>query len=144
MGALKLLALDESDLVVISAQMQDAVTKPEAFDWAQRAQRFTLVASRFAWDAEKGGRAGSHERRRTRLSFARVTRVQAQGLAPKGDEALSLLAIRFISGDLPAGVIELTFSGGKALKLDVECIEVQMDDLGAAWETRYKPQHPAG
>ena len=144
MGALKLLALDESDLVVISAQMQDAVTKPEAFDWAPRAQRFSLIASRFAWDAEKGGRARGHERRRTRLSFARVTRVQAQGIAPKGDDALSLLAIRFISGDLPAGTVELTFAGGAAVRLAVECIEAQMDDLGAAWETRFKPQHPAG
>ena len=145
MDGLKLLALDESDLTVISAQMQDAITKPALLDYAPAAKRFTFVANRFAWDAEKGGRSASHERRQTALSFARVTGVKTIGIK-RGDDSqvLSLLAIRFGLGETPAGTIELVFADDAAIRLDVEVIEVQMTDLGAAWETSFKPRHPAG
>lgn len=145
MDGLKLLALDESDLTVISAQMQDAITKPDMIDYAPAAKRFTLVANRFAWDAEKGGRARSHERRSAALSFARVTGVKTFGVR-RGDDGqvLSLLAIRFVPGQAPAGTIELVFADQAAIRLDVEVIEAQMSDLGGAWETSFKPRHPTG
>jgi hypothetical protein len=37
----------------------------------------------------------------------------------------------------------LNFSGGGAIRLEVECIEAELSDLGAAWSTRRKPQHAA-
>lgn len=144
MDGLKLLALDESDLTVMSAHMQDAVTRADFLDYAPAAKRFTLVASRFAWDAENKGSDRSHERRRTALSFARVNKVRTSGIR-RNDQSqiLSLLAIRFVSGQAPAGTIELIFADDAAIQLDVEVIEAQMSDLGAAWETRYKPRHPS-
>ena len=33
------------------------------------------------------------------------------------------------------------YSGGAAVQLDVECIEAELRDLGAAWATRTKPAH---
>jgi len=36
----------------------------------------------------------------------------------------------------------LTFSGGAAIRLGVECIEIELKDLGAAWATKHSPQHP--
>ena len=55
---------------------------------------------------------------------------------------LSLLAILFHPGpEAPAGVIELTFSGGGALRAEVECIEVALDDLGLSWDTPRRPDH---
>lgn len=146
MDCLKLLALDESDLTVISAQMQDALTKPATFDYRPGARRFSLVANRFAWDAETGTRAQGHQRRQAALSFARVRAVRTIGVR-RGDrdQVLSLLAIRFAPGDAaPAGTIELVFADEAAIRLDVEVIEAQMADLGAAWETSFKPRHPAG
>jgi hypothetical protein len=56
---------------------------------------------------------------------------------------LSLLAIQFepqVEGD-PAGSISLVFAADAAIRLDVECIEVEMRDLGAAWTTEMKPEH---
>ena len=41
----------------------------------------------------------------------------------------------------PAGVVELTFSGGAAIRLDVECVDAQMRDLGVRWSARHKPGH---
>jgi hypothetical protein len=36
----------------------------------------------------------------------------------------------------------LYFAGDVIVQLDVECIEAEMRDLGPAWRTRNKPQHP--
>ena len=144
MDGLKLLALDESDLTVISAHMQDAVTRADYLDYTPSARRFMLVASRFAWDAENRRATRSHERRRTALSFARVNGVRTVGIRRNDrEQVLSLLAIRFLPSDAPAGFIELVFSDNAAIRLDVEVIEAQMSDLGAAWGTRYKPRHPS-
>lgn len=145
MDRLRLMALDAEDLAVISAQVQDAVTKPEALDYRPREKRFTIVVNRFAWDAaERKSSAGkSFERRQSVLSFARVSKVRSSGIR-RGDasQVLSLLAVRFIETDLPAGTIEMVFSDGPLIHLDVECVEAQLEDLGGAWETRFKPRHP--
>ena len=145
MDRLKLMALDAEDLAVISAQVQDAVTRPDAFDFAQREKRFTLVINRFAWDAaDAKPRSGSaYERRQSALSFARVLNVRSTGVRRgDADQVLSLLAIRFAETDAPAGTVELVFADGPLIHLDVECVEAQLEDLGGAWETRFKPRHP--
>ncbi|WP_246272888.1 DUF2948 family protein [Oricola thermophila] len=145
MDRLKLMALDADDLAVISAQVQDAVTKPEAADYRPREKRFTMVINRFAWDAAEGARRSrkGFERRQAVLSFARVMKVRSTGIRRDGDgQVLSLLAIRFAETDAPAGTIELVFADGPLIHLDVECIEAQLEDLGGAWETRFKPRHP--
>ena len=36
----------------------------------------------------------------------------------------------------------LTFSGDASIQLQVECIEAELKDLGPAWRTRCKPEHP--
>jgi len=146
MDRLRLMALDAEDLAVISAQVQDAVTRPDAIDFRPREKRFTLVVNRFAWDAseKKSGAGKAFERRQSVLSFARVLNVRSTGIR-RGDtdQVLSLLAIRFSESDAPAGMIELVFADGPLIHLDVECVEAQLEDLGGAWETRFKPRHPA-
>ena len=56
---------------------------------------------------------------------------------------LSLLAISFAATDAPAGTVELVFSGGGAIRLEVECIEARLADLGGAWEASSRPVHKA-
>jgi hypothetical protein len=38
--------------------------------------------------------------------------------------------------------VTLAFAGGGAVRLNVECIEAELRDLGPAWEAKGKPQHP--
>src|SRR6266542_4402859 len=57
------------------------------------------------------------------------------------DAILCLLSIGFEPGDPPSGTIVLNFAGGGTIKLEVECIEAQLDDLGPAWETAHVPWH---
>lgn len=144
MTSLKLLALDTEDLAVISAHIQDSVFKVGDISYTPRSGQVSLVVNRFAWEAiaEKGG---AYERRRAALTFKRVNAVRSLGLDRKDkDQVLSLLAVRFEQrGDGPEGTIELALSGTGTVALDVECIEAQLADVGGAWETEWKPRHPA-
>jgi hypothetical protein len=36
----------------------------------------------------------------------------------------------------------LHFADGAAIRLQVECIEAEMTDLGPAWQAKSKPEHP--
>ncbi len=141
---LKLVALDEEDLQILSAHLQDAVLKVGDLHYVAREKRFILTANRFAWEAAKGGlfRKPAYQRRRAALHFNRVNAVKATGIdRDQPETVLSLLAIRFVPGDAPAGAIELTFSADAAIRLEVECVEAQLSDLGAAWEAASLPRH---
>lgn len=142
MPPLKLTALDADDLAIISAHMQDAVLTVGDIRYLTGAKKLALVVNRFDWETAPG-EDGAAQRRRTGLQFARVRRVRSQKIRREAPDAvLSLLAIRFTPGENPPeGEIELTFSGGGALRLDVECIEAAMKDLGEAWATRSIPRH---
>ncbi len=41
------------------------------------------------------------------------------------------------------GVATLVFSGGAAIRLELECIEVRLKDLGPVWEADGRPDHEA-
>ena len=138
MTDLKLLALDSEDLEVISATTQDAIVRVADMGYAQADKRFALLMNRYAW--EEGGKKG--QRRRTALHFDRVEAVQAAGINLESQEgALELLAIRFLPTSDPAGTVELSFAGGGTVRLTVECLEARMQDLGAAWAAKLKPEH---
>lgn len=146
MDLLKLAALDEEDLSVISAHVQDAVAKVGEMTFAKQEKRFAMAMRRFVWEKEKGGlfRRTTHERRLAALNFDRVLAARSTGIDKNRPETvLSLLAVRFMPGDAPSGTIELAFSGGATIHLDVECIEARLSDLGAAWETPVRPRHSA-
>lgn len=144
MDMLKLVALDDEDLQIISAHLQDAVLKVADLAYHPREKRFVLAANRFVWENpdKKTLRKRSFERRRTALHFDRVIGVKVVGIdRTRTDDVLSLLTVNFTVGDAPAGIIELIFSGNAAIRLDVECIETQLTDLGPAWETGSRPHH---
>ncbi len=142
MELLKLAALDAEDLAVISAHLQDAVLQRGDMTWLPAQRRFVLVARRFDWAAPEGT---PPRRRLTGLHFERVLGVKARGLAPDtpSAEPLELLAITFEPRDPPSGCATLVFAGGAAIRLDLECIEVRMRDLGPVWEAEGRPDHEA-
>jgi hypothetical protein len=137
--ALRLLALDAEDLAVVSCNLQDAVVRVADIAFLPRQRRFALLASRFDWVAAEAGRM---ERCRAGLHFEHVTRVASAGFQ-QGDTntVLNLLSIAFEETEAPAGTIVLTFSGGSAIRLDVECVDAQMRDVGPRWTAHHKPGH---
>lgn len=145
MDKLKLIAFDAEDLAVVSVHLQDAVLKVADMAYQPRAKRFVAVLNRFDWSGALKAAKTRPERRQTALRLERVLDAKHSGidLRRKGD-VLSLLAMQFEAkaADDPAGVITLIFAGGAAIRLEVECIEVELKDLGPAWRARSKPQHP--
>lgn len=142
MTPLKLLALDEEDLQVVSSHLQDAVVRVGDMAYVPSQKRFAAILNRFDWESAKQD-SGNFQRRRTALRFDRVLRAQHRDLRPeKPDRVLSLLAVQFEAGDAPSGKVTLLFSGEVTIQLDVECVEAELRDLGPAWATRNKPEHP--
>jgi hypothetical protein len=70
-------------------------------------------------------------------------RLQDPNLDQAGKDArLNLLAVEFAETDSPAGTITLTFSGGGVIRLDVECLEAELADLGEVTAAALCPDHP--
>ncbi len=148
---LRLMALDEDDLNVISACLQDAVLKVGDMALVPEARRFAMLVNRFAREAgtTRQGLRKVYQRRRTAVHFEGVRSARSTGMdRDDTDQVLSLLAVHFEPdpepGSEPAGEISLVFAGEAMITLRVDYIEAQMSDLGPAWSTPRAPRHPAG
>ncbi|TPW32179.1 DUF2948 family protein [Martelella alba] len=139
---LKLMALDEEDLAILSAYMQDAVFLTKDARFSQESGLFELRANRFVWE-KKRSFFRKPERRRTSLIFKRVQAVRSVGIIRGAtDKVSNLLAIQFEkNGEGPDGSIILSLSGGGEIMLDVEVIEVALSDISGSWEARATPRH---
>lgn len=150
MPDLKLIALDREDLSVISTHFQDAVFRVADMAYLPRDKRFAAVGNRFDWavtlTASAKTKKSGFERRRSGLRIDRVLDAKVHGVDLKDpSQTLALLAIGFEPGASPDAVeghVTLTFSGGAAIRLMVECLEVEMKDLGGAWSAKRSPKHP--
>src|SRR5262249_36737205 len=143
MDLLKLIALDGDDIEVLSAHLQDAVAKAADIHWRPAEKRVIVGLNRFDWEAANGA-LPEFRRRLAVLRFERVVSCQCRNCSNCKDgkrEVLNLLAVSFEPTDLPAGVVTLTFSGGAALRLEVECLEVELADLGPSWTAESCPMH---
>jgi DUF2948 family protein len=139
---LKLVALDMDDIEVISTHLQDAIIKVSDILWHPAEQRLVLALNRFDWEAANGDDP-HYFRRRTALRFERVRSLKCRNVRSADKNAvLNLLAVEFDENDPPAGIVALVFSGDAALRLEVECLEVELADLGPAWTTVKCPAHP--
>lgn len=151
MTALKLAAIDAEDLAILSSQTQDAVVKVGDIKWLAAEGRLIMTMNRFAWEEALSqkkswfGPKPTYERRLAILHFDRVSAVQARNIRMDAKDAvLDLLSLTFEQqGDGPEGSVALTFAGDAELRLKVECIEAQLSDTGAAWETENLPEHEA-
>jgi hypothetical protein len=143
METLKFAALDEEDLEVVSTHVQDAVVKVSDVIWRPHEKRLIIALNRFDWEAA-AGTAPEYRRRRAALRFERVLACKCRNADPKAkDQVLNLLAVEFTETNPPAGTVSLTFSGGGVLRLEVECLECELADLGPVWTTACCPDHAA-
>ena len=141
MDQLKFVVLDAEDLAVVSTHLQDAVLKVSDVLWRPQEKRLVLALNRFDWESAQGD-TPQFRRRRSALRFERVLSCKCRHLDPAGKESvLNLLAVEFSPTEAPSGVVTLTFSGEGALRLEVECLEAELADLGPAWTAASCPIH---
>ena len=141
MQPLKLIALDPDDIAVVSTHLQDAVVKVADIVWLPSEHRLVIGLNRFDWEA-CGCEDPCYKRRRTALRFDRVMAFRCRNVDCKAkDTVLNLLAVEYDETDAPAGTVTLIFSGGAALRLEVECLECELADLGPTWDAKARPEH---
>jgi len=138
MDLLKLVALDAEDLAVVSAHLQDALLRVSDVVYLPKERRFALQTRRFDWEAKPD----TPQRRLACLHFEHVTAVRVRGIDQQNKDAvLSLLAMSYQERDAPSGTVTLIFAEGGAIQIDVECIEMQMKDVGPVWAAESRPSH---
>ena len=127
---LRLVALDPEDLSVISAHVQAARVQAADIIWRQDEKRLVIGLNRLDWEQTLAGETGPR-RLIAALRFDRVLACKARNIDVEAPEAaLELVGIEFHPADPPSGSALLMFSQGGALRLDVECLECELTDLG--------------
>ena len=129
---LKLIALDADDLAVISAHVQDARVQASDIIWRQGEKRLVVGMSRLDWEQTLSGETAPR-RLIAALRFDRVLSCKSRNidLRRRRKQRSNWSGSSFIPRDTPSGSALLLFSHGGALRLDVECLECELTDLGA-------------
>jgi hypothetical protein len=104
-----------------------------------------MALNRFDWMSAvepKPENKANYRRCRTALRFERVISCRCRNIDQSDKEArLNLLAVEFADRDVPAGIVTMTFSGGGVIRLEVECLEAELADLGEIFVTGACPNH---
>jgi Protein of unknown function (DUF2948) len=135
---LKLLALDREGLGVISAHAQNTCVKRSDMAWLPRQRRFVVAGMRYDW---VGAKTGPAERVSSVLRFDRVLKVSRLGMSDNRGDTLNLLGVTFEKTDPPAGMIILAFADGALVRLEVECLEAELCDMGLRKPAEACPGH---
>lgn len=146
---LKLTALDEEDLTVISACLQDAVARIVDTAYEPRRRRFAIMFNRFRWENEAtpslGGWMGPRtpERVRCAVHFDGVMAVRHRNINQASkDQVLDLLSIQSREQRDGSVRIQLIFAGGPEMLLEAECVDCYLEDLSQPWSASGRPEHP--
>jgi len=127
---LKLVALDADDLAVISAHVQDARVQTSDIIWRQGEKRLVVGMNRLDWEQTPSGET-TQRRLVSALRFDRVLSCKSRDIELDAPETtLEMVGIEFHPGEAPGGSAVLIFNPGGALRLDVECLECELADLG--------------
>lgn len=160
---LKLRARDAEDLRTIAVYLQDAIVPVSEIAYQAPERRFVLVANRFRWEMTGGQETAApddaaheserdarfedeaeeapgpvYERVHCGVCFDFVRGVHTRGFnSNERERLLNLLTIR-----TAPGAIDLLFSEGVEVRLEVSQIRCHIEDLGEPWPTRWRPAHP--
>ncbi len=140
-------AQDADDLTVIASCLQDAVVLVGDMDYDRTRRRFAFLASRFMWEAEVAGEPsqtpGERDWRvRCGVHFDGVMNVSAKSIPmTRKSWPLDLLTIECEMGEDGAATLDLVFAQGAQLRLDVECIDCHLQDIGEPYLAVARPMH---
>ncbi|MGD9836459.1 MAG: DUF2948 family protein [Afipia sp.] len=126
----RLVALDDDDLAVISAHVQDAAVVAADILWRQAENRLVIAMRRIDCEDIIAGDCVPRKLI-SALRFDRVLSCRSRAIdMGASDLPLTLLGIEFDRGRKPGGEVLLLFASGGVLRLEVECLECELADLG--------------
>jgi hypothetical protein len=138
---LKLLALNDDDLKVLSAHLQDSVVLVKDIIFLKKSRTFLMMVNRFMWEDIELGIFRENKRIRCAVKFENVLEVKSRNISQKKkDKILELLSI---DSEVKNNKKELliTFAGNNEIILIVEEINILLDDVGFPWKVKHVPKH---
>jgi len=138
---LKLLALNDDDLKVLSAHLQDSVVLVKDIIFLKKSKTFLMMVNRFMWEDIELGIFRENKRIRCAVKFENVFEVKSRNVSQKKkDKILELLSI---DSEVKNNKKELliTFAGNNEIILIVEEINILLDDVGLPWKVKHVPKH---
>ena len=138
---LKLLALNDDDLKVLSAHLQDSVVLVKDMIFLKKSRTFLMMVNRFMWEDIELGIFRENKRIRCAVKFENVLEVKSRNISQKKkDKILELLSI---DSEVKNNKKELliTFAGNNEIILIVEEINILLDDVGLSWKAKHVPKH---
>ena len=138
---LKLLALNDDDLKVLSAHLQDSVVLVKDIIFLKKSRTFLMMVNRFMWEDIELGIFRENKRIRCAVKFENVLQVKSRNInQKKKDKILELLSI---DSEVKNNKKELliTFAGNNEIVLMVEEINILLDDVGLPWKVKHVPKH---
>ena len=138
---LKLLALNDDDLKVLSAHLQDSVVLVKDMIFLKKSRTFLIMVNRFMWEDIERGIFRENKRIRCAVKFENVLEVKSRNISQKKkDKILELLSI---DSEVKNNKKELliTFAGNNEIVLIVEEINILLDDVGLPWKVKHVPKH---
>ena len=139
---LKLNAISEEDLRVVSAHLQDSIAQVKNIAHLKKNRIFLIQFNRFMWEDVERGVFRKNKRVQSILRFQNIMGVFSKNLnQKKKDRFLDFLAIETQILSDKSYEIKLNFAGGILIKLNAEVIECFLEDSGEPWVTKNKPKH---
>jgi len=143
---LRLKAMDEGDLKVVSALVQDAVFPASEMQFDRKKRRFAVLLNRFRWEDRVGAeRRGEFERVQTVMTIGDVLNVSSQGVVRgDADTIMSVLSMEFEAGEDGAGDLTILLAGDGGIRLSVEALDVTLHDATRPYvaPSGKVPDHP--
>ena len=137
---LKLRANDKEDLSVISTVLQDSLITVNEMLFLKKESRFAFVANRFRWEDNNEKNLKDilvYERVHCGICFDTVTAVLQKGLNQyRKSQIISLLSIV-----AEEKIIDMSFSAGIVVRLEIDEILCHLQDLDSPWPTKWRPEH---
>ena len=128
--SLKLNAISQDDLKVMSAHLQDSITQVKNIVHLKKNRIFLIQINRFMWEDVEKGVFRKNKRIQSVLKFENVLEVYSKNLNQKNrNRFLDFLAIetKFLSDK--SYEIKLNFAGDILIKISAEVIECFLEDI---------------
>ena len=140
---LRLKAVDEDDLQVMAACLQDALIPLREMAFMVGDRRFMAAFDRFQWEGSTTtGSAEALTICQSVLSIDHVEDVKYRGIDPDIDGVkLELLTILAEPADDGGFDLILLFAGDIAIKLRVRALSLALEDFGDPRAARHAPKH---
>jgi len=147
---LRLRATDAADLEILATLLQDAILPGNDMQYDPAANRFVMVVNRFCWERdplegvsrETGGAV--YERSLCGVQFHHVTKVWQTAMpSDRKGSLFNILTVKLGADDDSADgvLLDILFSGGGAIRLKAQQLEIMAEDIEAARPSMVQPDH---